>query len=253
MADFKTHLGISTLVASIAATTIYCTGTLAQEQVVGLFLLGILGGLLPDIDSDSSVPVRVLFNLLAGVLAFVLMFPQKQGHSVLELFLIWIGGFFLVKYLVFAVFTKITVHRGMLHSIPAAALFGIVTTILAARWREHTPLLAWAEGCFVTGGMVLHLVLDELHSMNFFGGAARKSLGSALKLVSFSDLKTTALLYTLILVLLPLTPEHDTFVRTFLNSETYASMSFLPRSPWFHALYDNFLIALNSLLNRALA
>jgi membrane-bound metal-dependent hydrolase YbcI (DUF457 family) len=253
MADFKTHLGISTLAASAAATTIFCTGVLLPEQVVAVFLLGITGGLLPDIDSDSSVPLKVVFNILAAVLAFLIMFTQRQGHSVLELFLIWIGGFFLVKYLVFAVFTRITVHRGMLHSIPCAVLFGLMTSILAWRWRGHTPLVAWTGGCFVTGGMLLHLLLDELHSMNFFGGAARRSLGSALKLVSFSDLKTTALIYILIPVLFPLTPEHDSFMRTFFDADTYASLSFLPHAPWFHALYDNLLVALSSLLSRGTA
>ena len=253
MADFKTHLGVTTLASSIAATTVYCTGTLTPGQVVAVFLLGIAGGLLPDLDSDTSVPVRMVFNILAGVMGFFVMFTQKQGHSVLELFLIWLMVFFLIKYLVFAVFTRITVHRGMMHSIPAAVLFGLITTMLTAGWRDHPPHIAWLEGCFVTGGMLLHLTLDELHSMNFFGSAARKSLGTALKLVNFTDLKTTFVIYFLLLLLLPLAPEHDTFVQIFCNPETYGMVSFFPTSPWFHALYDNFLLAFKSLITRALA
>ena len=253
MADFKTHLGISTLASSIAATTIYCTGTLTPGQVVVVFLLGIIGGLLPDIDSDTSVPVRMVFNLLAGVIGFLIMFTQQPGHSVLELFLIWAMGFFLVKYLVFAVFARITVHRGMLHSIPAAALFGLITAIIAERGCAQSPLMAWVQGSFVTGGVLVHLLLDELHSMNFFGGAARKSLGTALKLVNLSDLKTTIVFYFLILILLPLAPDHTAFVQIFFNPETYGTVTFFPRPPWFHALCDNFLLAFKSLLTRALA
>lgn len=161
-----------------------------------------LGGVLPDLDSDSGVPVRELFGLSAAVVSLV-AYPhiREQGFT-LEQTLALLGGLYLfIRYGLSRVFRHWTVHRGMFHSIPAMLIAGLIT-YLALRVGGSIIRLYLAGGVML--GFLSHLVLDELCSVNLAGVSIKQSAGTALKFFS-SSWKATLATYVVLLGLTYLT------------------------------------------------
>jgi membrane-bound metal-dependent hydrolase YbcI (DUF457 family) len=100
-------------------------------------------------------------------------------------------------------FKKLTKHRGMFHSIPAVCIAALIAfiTLRGMLHDEHSSvLIAIAVGV----GYLSHLVLDEMYSSVSINGnpfRPRRSLGSALKLLSSSNV-ANAFAYTLLVILL---------------------------------------------------
>ncbi|MCB1650338.1 MAG: hydrolase, partial [Pseudomonadales bacterium] len=89
MADFNTHLMGAMAVSGVTATALTMTGMFPHQAVIGYFVLGVIGGLLPDIDSPNSIPVRIAFAALAVVAGFLLVFTFGQRYSLVELLVLW--------------------------------------------------------------------------------------------------------------------------------------------------------------------
>jgi hypothetical protein len=190
MASYQGHLAFS---ASLGAAY----GGLASWQWQldwGPALLGggltALGGLLPDLDSDSGVPVRELSGVAAAATPFLLLGRLESLGFTLDQVLVLMGASYLfIRYAVGTLFKTITVHRGMFHSLPAMAIAGLLVFLL-----YHHP--DGGVRFFLAGGVMLgfvsHLILDELCSVDFMGGRVRlaKSAGSAFKFYSSSWLAT---------------------------------------------------------------
>jgi hypothetical protein len=156
-----------------------------------------LGGLLPDLDSDSGVPIRELFGLLATITPFFLISRlQSKGLTGEQILVVLAGCYLLIRYVLRFLFQRMTVHRGMFHSIPAMLIAGLAVYLL-----HHGPNPL--HRMYLAGGTMLgflsHLVLDELHSVNFLGLRFKlnKYAGSALKFFSPS-IYATLVTYTLL-------------------------------------------------------
>ena len=88
--------------------------------------------------------------------------------------------YLLIRFGLAALLKRYTVHRGMFHSLPAAAIFGEIAFLLASGddWR----LRLYKAGAVVLG-YLSHLVLDEIYSIQWRHGLRLKnSFGTALKL-----------------------------------------------------------------------
>ena len=73
MASYRGHLTFSaTLAAGYGAAAVWYTGLDWGTIALGAGLTA-LGGLLPDLDSDSGVPVRELFNFAGTLLPLLLV------------------------------------------------------------------------------------------------------------------------------------------------------------------------------------
>jgi hypothetical protein len=143
-----------------------------------------LGGLMPDLDSDSGVPVRELFGISAALTPF-LLYPHLEGLP-LERRLVLLGWLYLfIRYVLSEIFKRWTVHRGMFHSIPALLIAGLAAYLLYPA-RDGRLRLFLAGGVML--GFLSHLVLDEAYSVDFTGARLRlnRYAGSALKLASRS-------------------------------------------------------------------
>ena len=145
-----------------------------------------LGGLLPDLDSDSGVPVRELFGITAAITPFLFLpHLDSKGLSLEQKIVVLAGVYLFIRYGLAAVFKHLTVHRGMFHSLPAMLIAGLATYLV---YPGEDRFLR----TFLAGGVMLgflsHLVLDELCSVDFLGLRLRlnKYAGSALKLFSRS-------------------------------------------------------------------
>ena len=92
------------------------------------------------------------------------------------------GGAMMLLFIRFGVgswIKKITVHRGMIHSIPMAVLAGQLTFFAVTGTLEERILKASALAI----GFLSHLILDEVYSVDSTGAKLRlkKSFGTALK------------------------------------------------------------------------
>ncbi len=216
-------------------------GLASQEQVILFFLLGTLGSLLPDMDADNSAPVQFTFSFTSILMAFFVMFFFAQVTlSVMELILIWLIAYLFFRWFIFALFTRFTRHRGIFHSIPAALFFGCLTATVAYRFFDSPPIHAWMYGIFVAFGYLVHLLLDELYSVNLFGMRTRRSLGTALKLYSRKSPPASIYLYLATIVVFIATPSTTHFMHIIGDGKTYHAIGdrLLPKDGWFSSSPD---------------
>lgn len=211
-------------------------GLATQEQVIAYFVLGTVGSVLPDLDADNSTPVQIAFSLSSLASAFVIMFAATAlFDSVIELVLIWLTAYLLFRWFIFALFARFTNHRGIFHSVPAAVFFGLLTTAVSHHVLAYPPLQAWMNGLFVCLGYLVHLILDELYSVNVFGMRTRRSFGTALKLYSKSSLSATLAIYLATLAVFLFTPDLGRFTQMAGSAELYHEIHqrLLPDGRWF--------------------
>ena len=150
-----------------------------------------VGGMLPDLDSDSGVPVREMFGLAAAVLPLLLMHRLiHMGLSREAILAVLLFGYIFVKYGAANIFKHFNVHRGMYHSLPAMLIAGLVVylaydspdrsvRLLLARRRDgRVPVASGArrdllgrlspaqDQVEVVGGQCgqVHVEFDDRHS-----------------------------------------------------------------------------------------
>jgi hypothetical protein len=212
------------------------TGLATGPQVILYFVLGTLGSLLPDMDSEKSLPVRFAFTLASILLAFVVMFRfAERFPSVGELVLIWLAAFLFFRWAVFRLLETFTVHRGLFHSLPAALLAGLLGVTACFHGLALSALDAWLGGMFVCFGYLVHLLLDELYSVNLFGARQRRSIGTAFKLGRLDQLPATLLLYLLLPLAWLATPTAEPFLQLASDPAVYhqARQRLWPAEGWF--------------------
>jgi membrane-bound metal-dependent hydrolase YbcI (DUF457 family) len=186
MAGFKTHITVSALCG--AAVGFY--GSWAWQLDWGPIALAsaltTLGGMLPDLDSDSGVPVRELFGLAGAFIPVLLIHRLRRGEFTHDQMLaIMIGVYLVVRYGLSEFFKRLTVHRGMFHSIPALLITGLVVYLIYDHDDQRVRFYL-AGGAMI--GFLSHLVLDEIYAVDLRGLVPRLNnfAGSALKLFSKS-------------------------------------------------------------------
>ncbi|MGR8934534.1 MAG: metal-dependent hydrolase [Gammaproteobacteria bacterium] len=213
MANFNTHL----FVASAAGATLAAAGI--KAQVFGIadaplfFTLVLAGGILPDIDADRSRPAKLLFELLAALCA-VGTILTLQGRFPLEK-LLPLGGaaYLLIRYPLAAAFYALTLHRGIIHSLLAAAFFTLLLVWGGHRLLDWPPRRAWLGGACLGTGFIVHLVLDELYSVDLSNKRMKKSFGTALKLYHYDNLLLSLLMAACTWLLYHLAPPAQTLLQ----------------------------------------
>ncbi|RMF61595.1 MAG: metal-dependent hydrolase [Calditrichaeota bacterium] len=235
MANFNTHLITSAATSGVLAVGCMSGGIASPEEVVLYFGVGTIGGLLPDLDSDNSFIIQGFFNILGIFIAFLVMFTQVKKFSLAELLILWFAGYFLIRYGAFHLFTKLTTHRGIFHSIPAGLFFWIGTTLATTQFLGFAPLKAWLTGAFVFWGYLSHLLLDELFGVDLANQKIKRSFGSALKLFDSRNIPGTIILYLLVALGLFVAPDYKSFLAIFTGGKFLTALknNLLPRKNWF--------------------
>jgi hypothetical protein len=235
MADFRTHLSVAGTLSGVMAVGCLQTGMAEPTEALLLFTMGAIGGILPDIDSDHSIPVNILFSCLATLAAFFSVFSKIGTFSIVESIVLWVVVFVIVRYLVFELFKRFTVHRGVFHSLLAAVFFCFLSATLLYDVLGLPSALAWFSGCFVVFGYLIHLLLDELYSVDMMGVRLKKSFGTALKPISFTYLKASFALIAATCVLYFFVPEPASFIQEVGDVKLYETLrrNLLPQDGWF--------------------
>ena len=146
----------------------YFQGHINLKEANAVTILGTLGGLLPDLDSDTGKPLELLFQLLSvliPMLLYYLFWDFFRGEVTITL-LFFAIAYLVIQYLVCPLIKKLTVHRGIMHSIPFALLCGQVTFLLFFK-ISHRVAFYYAAAVFL--GALIHLVLDEYYAISFKG------------------------------------------------------------------------------------
>jgi membrane-bound metal-dependent hydrolase YbcI (DUF457 family) len=181
MADYKTHITLSTFLGISYGTAGYASQLPLSSCLVAGGLCS-LAGMLPDLDSDSSVPVREVTALTAALVPALMVTRFEQLGLDREQFVLATAIVYLtVRFGFGGLLNGYTVHRGMWHSLPAAAIAGLATFLIAS--GNDLPIRLFKAFAVVLG-FLSHLVLDEVSSVQVRRGRVRikNSLGTALKL-----------------------------------------------------------------------
>lgn len=235
MADFATHLGWGAVGAGLAASATYAADIVPACDLITLTTAGVIGSLLPDVDLEKAVPSRSLFTGLGLVLGFIVLFSFKHSYSIIELWLIWLGVFCLVRYGGYHLFHRRTTHRGVFHSILAGLFFWALTAVVMAYGLGRDPVVAWLGGLFVFFGYFIHLVLDEVYSVDITGARLKRSFGTALKLIDARSAGASFMMLAALAVTLPLTPPYDRFLQIMQPAQVgqFFRERMFPQGRWF--------------------
>ncbi len=191
MAGFRMHISVSTLCGvAYGAVAVQVLDHPPETAILAAGLTAI-GGMLPDLDSDSGTPIREMFGLAASVVPLLLYKRlEALGLSHEGILSAIVLIYLFVRYGLANLFKHLTVHRGMFHSIPCMLIFGLLTYLAYdSPWHSTRILL----GLGVMIGFLSHLVLDEIYSVDFNGIRLKlkSSAGSAVKFFSPSFVATT--------------------------------------------------------------
>jgi len=234
VASFPVHLSVAMSASGVCATCLLVSGVATPSEVVLYFTLGTMGGVTPDVDAEGSTPLRISFEMLSLLGASLFMFSLGSNLSVLELCLVWLMVFFSLRYGLFHAFHRLTVHRGVFHTIPAAFFCGFLTATIAHRLGGMGALQAWIAGAFVTFGYLVHLILDEIYSINLYGAQMKRSFGTAFKIFAPRSPMASLLLYVALFVFWQFTPDTRTFVATFTSVQFWQHIEtrLIPHNGW---------------------
>ncbi|WP_319783419.1 metal-dependent hydrolase [Oceanisphaera sp. IT1-181] len=185
MADFKTHVQVASVVSGVLASALAWTELVSLPEACLLWLTGSLGGIMPDIDSDTSRSIQIIFRLF-GILASTLMLLYgRQYLPLLDTLLLSGAAYFLVRYPFCWAFAKLTVHRASLHSLLANMVFAVAAVVLSHHLFHLSVEQSWLMGLFMFIGALIHLLLDEMYSIDLEGRRLKKSFGTALKVMQW--------------------------------------------------------------------
>ncbi len=187
MADFKSHITGSTIVGIGYGYWGVAYQSMSLESGILAGGLCAVSGMLPDLDSDSGIPLRETSMFAAAVIPMLMIDRFRDlglSHEAMALaaMLIYIA----IRFVAVEFFKRYTVHRGMWHSIPAAVSAGLLAYLVMPCPSESIRIYKSAA---VVVGFMTHLVMDEIWSIDVSRGfRLKKSFGTALKFFSNNPL-----------------------------------------------------------------
>ena len=235
MANFTTHIAVGTVAAGALATLTLAADVVAPENLVAVTMAGVLGSVLPDIDLKDSRPSRAMFAGLGIFFSFAVLVHAATELSIAELWMLWLGTLLLVRYGLHAAFHRLAVHRGIWHSI-LAGLFSAVATAIVFKYAlgKHEGV-AWLAAGFLFVGFLVHLVLDEIYSVDVMDTRVKSSFGTALKLYDRRHPGASAAMAAAVALAVFLAPSPRPFVEGLASRDMWAGLNqrLLPDNGWF--------------------
>lgn len=181
MADFKTHITVSSICGAVYGIAGYRAGVPWETCLIAGGLCSV-SGMLPDLDSDSGIPLREAVSLSSAVVPMLLV-DRLEHMGLNHEYMLLVTGFIYIsiRFGFAEFFRRYTVHRGMWHSIPAAMTCGMIAFMLCSCENMSWRLF---KSFSVVVGFMSHLILDEMWSVDFKRGQYyfKSSFGTALKL-----------------------------------------------------------------------
>ncbi|WP_437228534.1 metal-dependent hydrolase [Planctomicrobium sp. SH661] len=203
MAAFRQHILFSSLLGvgyGVAAGTLLKFSP--TEAMLAGYLTGV-GGMLPDLDIPTGRPGQEIFSLSAAVVPLItvghiLKVTQMPVNNE-SMILVMLCMYFFIRYGLAWLVNKLSVHRGMFHSLPAMLIAGESMYLV---YPSPNPWIKLLMGGGLALGFFSHLFLDEIYSVGWNGPLPqiKKSFGTAIKWASPS-LGPTLFTYALLVAL----------------------------------------------------
>lgn len=235
MANFATHIGAGTVVAGALAVFTLAADVVAPENLVAVTMAGVLGSVLPDIDLRDSRPSRLMFAGLAVFFSFAVLFNVAAKYSIAEMLIVWLGTLVVVRYGLHAIFHRLSIHRGIWHSILAGVFSSVATAVVYYHVLGRHEGVAWLAAGFMMAGFLTHLILDEMYSVDVMDTRIKASFGTALKLVDTRNWTATAAMAAATALALYVAPSTQTFVQGMSSRNMWTGLQhrMLPDGKWF--------------------
>lgn len=235
MANFTTHIAVGIVASGVMSTLVVAGGLVTQTELLTLVGAGAVGAVLPDIDLQKSRASQAIFSGLGVFLAFAILLKVGMAYSLAEMWLLWAGAYLLIRYGGHNFFHAIAEHRGIFHSILAGIAFGLLTAIVFSKMFGSSDIVAWLGGLFMLFGYVVHLVLDEMYSVDVYNERIKSSFGSALKLFDGKAPVASGAMLAAVVALFFVTPPAAPIVGLVGSGETwhYLGDRLLPDGKWF--------------------
>ena len=197
---FREHITGSSIVgAGYGAAAWYLGDMPPMTCALGAGLCAV-SGMLPDLDSGPGLPLRESVAFAAARVP-LLMIPrfQQWGLPLEAMILSGAAIYMAVRFGLTWLLENHARHRGMFHSLPAAAIAGQVTFLA---FSSEEPLHRYFVSSTVLLGVLSHLVLDEIWAVRqgLFGSKVKKSFGTAMKFAG-PELWPNLLSYAIVIVL----------------------------------------------------
>lgn len=238
MANFTTHIAIGTVVAGALATLTLAADVVAPENLIAVTMAGVLGSVLPDIDLKESRPSKAMFAGLGIFFSFAVLFCFALKYSIAELWILWLGTLVGVRYGLHMVFHRLAVHRGIWHSIIAAAFSAVATAVAFKYVLGRHEGVAWLAAGFMFIGYLVHLTLDEIYSVDVMDVRVKSSFGTALKLYDGRHPYASIAMAAATAGLISISPPTKTFADGISSKDLWAGLNqrLLPTAGWFGVL-----------------
>ncbi len=206
MADFRTHITLSTIAGGLFGLGGFQSGMPWESCVIAGGLCSV-SGMLPDLDSDSGIPLREAVAFSAAFIPMLMLDRLQRVGLSHEMMLVVTGGvYFFLRFGIAELFRRYTVHRGMWHSLPAAFIAALFTFLVSSSENFNLRLFK-TVAVFV--GFMSHILLDEIWSVEYRRGryTFKHSFGTALKF--WSKYRIPNLVTYGLLIVLALAAYHD--------------------------------------------
>ncbi|MEO0606330.1 MAG: metal-dependent hydrolase, partial [Myxococcota bacterium] len=215
MANFSTHM-VGAVAVGVVATSILTAADLMDPTLIGTAVgITALGGLFPDVDSDNSDSIELVFSVM-GLAASMPVLAVSLPKLGLLLSLLAMGlTYVVVRYVLIEPFRRFTVHRGVFHSVPMGAFTLAGITALIYYGVDANALTSWTFGALFGLGFLTHLVLDELYSVDLANQRIKRSSGTAFKFFDRDDAIWYGMLYASIPAVFLLAPSAAQFLEIF--------------------------------------
>jgi hypothetical protein len=235
MANFTTHIAVGTIVSGALATLTLAADVVAPQNLVAVTMAGVLGSVLPDIDLKDSRPSRAMFAGLAIFFSFAVLFNAATELSIAELWILWLGTLLTVRYGLHSIFHRISVHRGIWHSILAAVFSSVATAIVFQHLLGKPAGVAWLAAVFMFVGYLTHLTLDEIYSVDVMDTRLKSSFGTALKLFDRRHFYASVSMAVATLAAIVISPSTRTFVEGLESKNLWSGLErrLVPTDKWF--------------------
>lgn len=197
------HHNIGGIIAGTSCGVLgYMYASVPLPESVSAGVLCYISSLLPDIDSPVSKPAEFVVNICSALVPTLLFSYFSEYHlrtsSYITLAMV---GYLATGILIKQIIRRITVHRGIIHSIPMSVLWGAIVFILL---RKEDSIIQNSMSLSAISGFIVHLLIDEMFSVVDISGGTfmpKRSFGTALKLTGMSAF-STILMYVFLSVVL---------------------------------------------------
>ena len=235
MSNYATHIAVGTVVSGALATLTVGADVVGPEDIMAVTLAGVAGSVLPDIDLRDSRASTILFSGIAVFTSFCVLFINAENYSIAELWVLWLGCLVFVRYGLHALFYRISVHRGVWHSLLAGVFWAGLTAVVFHDLLGRHQGVAWLGGGFMFVGYLTHLVLDEIYAVDFMGNRLKASFGSALKFIDARYPGHSLSMAMLTILVLVLAPSPKPLVEAVSSPALWTGLNerLLPSGKWF--------------------